>query len=853
MVVAQALVCIAALGLPLYGAARSVWMGATSAEEIGHAFEMIDAAMLARTLWIALAIAGTATAFALPAAWAMRRLPARSAALLLAPMLLPNYLVYVAWGQLRAPGTWLGDALERADSPALWNAAGIAQSIGGLALWAWPIGALVLAASARRVDRETIEALRLSGGSRLRRAVVVLGEMRGGILASVGVLTLLMIGSAVPLHVSQIETYSIVVWRAMMETSQIAPVWIVASPLIVFAALVGIGLGIVLIRMDDSAIGVDCDERVGVGWLVGAGAIWCASTIVPLVMFIASLREFGSLWRRASSVFGDGALADTLEVGAIVAGVCLLVMAGVAIGLSSGRAWMRRLTHISVCAWVAGAAVPGVLIGFGIVAASYAGATAWIGDSAAGIVWAQVARLGGVGAVAGWWLARVESPILRDARRLYAGDGIRAWWASSGRAQAVTAIGIFLAIALLSAHEIEATAVVGAPGTGTLAQRMLDKLHYLREEELKVAAACMMGVGLLAGLAVFALTAAGRAGFGRAARMLALALLTCAMTGSMGGCERRTESAAVLPDARSIGERGTMSGQLFIPRVIDTDGRYLWVADKTDRVQRFDPETGKGVIAWHVQSIVDPGRPCGLTVGPDGLIYVADTHQHRVCVVRPEADGHTERVAIFGAYGRDGGRFLYPTDVALIPGPDGKTIERIYVSEYGGNDRISVFDASYNFLFSFGSEGSSGDSDNIQFERPQSIEWDAQNGELIVTDAVNHRVGRFTRDGALIAWMGAGGGTSARKGSDLGAFDYPYGLVLLGDGKALVSEFGNNRVQMIDYERGVGLATFGETGRGPGQLANPWAVTVIGRRAYVTDTGNHRIQSFALPRSVAGL
>ena len=100
----------------------------------------------------------------------------------------------------------------------------------------------------------------------------------------------------------------------------------------------------------------------------------------------------------------------------------------------------------------------------------------------------------------------------------------------------------------------------------------------------------------------------------------------------------------------------------------------------------------------------------------------------------------------------------------------------------------------------------------------------------------------------MIAWMGAGG---ARPGRGLREFTYPYGLALLGDGLALVSEFGNNRIQIIDLERGVGLATYGEGGRKPGQLATPWAVTAIGRRAYVTDTGNHRVQSFELPRRVA--
>jgi len=61
----------------------------------------------------------------------------------------------------------------------------------------------------------------------------------------------------------------------------------------------------------------------------------------------------------------------------------------------------------------------------------------------------------------------------------------------------------------------------------------------------------------------------------------------------------------------------------------------------------------------------------------------------------------------------------------------------------------------------------------------------------------------------------------------------------------VVCEFGNNRVQLVDKQTGRGLKTWGSPGRGPGELAYPWAVAVDKRdRVVVVDAGNNRLQVF---------
>jgi NHL repeat len=304
------------------------------------------------------------------------------------------------------------------------------------------------------------------------------------------------------------------------------------------------------------------------------------------------------------------------------------------------------------------------------------------------------------------------------------------------------------------------------------------------------------------------------------------------------------EGAAVSPTI-VFGETGDRPGQFFYPRAMDSDAEgNIWVVDKTARVQGFDARTGEPFAEWRMPNY-QKGKPTGITIGPgrDGqeVLYVADTHYHRVMVYSlPTEPGQSEELlGSFGSLGEEPGQFIYPTDVAVLADEETGKPSRIYVSEYGGNDRISVFDADFQFLFAFGSPGD-GSAGEIEFNRPQSVEIDTEAGELVVTDSSNHRIGRFTLDGALVAWMGG-------FGQQAGAFSYPYGLSLLGDGTALVAEFGNHRVQRIDLETGSSRGLYGQPGAGDGQLQNPWGVTTIDRNAYILDSGNNRIIGFRRP------
>lgn len=267
---------------------------------------------------------------------------------------------------------------------------------------------------------------------------------------------------------------------------------------------------------------------------------------------------------------------------------------------------------------------------------------------------------------------------------------------------------------------------------------------------------------------------------------------------------------------------GTAAGQTVYPRAISyskVDDTFV-IVDRVARVQRLDRD-GNHLAAWTMPES-QYGKPVGISVGPDGNIYVPDTHYHRVMVYSPTG----QLLRQWGSLGKEKGQFIFPTDIAF------DELGRVFVSEYGEHDRVQVFDAVGTYLYEFGSFG---DRDG-QFSRPQSMVIDK--GLVYVTDSCNHRLVVFKTDGTFVRNIGG-------VGSELGQFRFPYGMDIDSDGRLIVCEFGNNRVQLVDKESGKGLKTWGSAGRETGQLAYPWGVAVDKRgRVVAVDSGNNRLQVF---------
>ena len=298
------------------------------------------------------------------------------------------------------------------------------------------------------------------------------------------------------------------------------------------------------------------------------------------------------------------------------------------------------------------------------------------------------------------------------------------------------------------------------------------------------------------------------------AQRSALVLVACAAV----GCRPDAVPGAV-PPTLLFGRTGMGPLEFNYPRAaaISPD-RHLYIVDKAGRIQALT-QTGEFLLGWGMPEI-DLGKPTGLGIAPDGKVYAADTHYSRVLIFTPDG----QRVDHFGTLGEGPGQFRLPTDVAIDPAGF------IYVSEYGGNDRVSKFSPKHEYLFSFGGP----DAGEASMQRPQALSIGPDN-TIWVAAACNHRICHFDADGRFLDAFG-------RPGHELGELWFPYNVDMLSDGTLVVCEYGNNRVQRFDTT-GRSLGTWGAAGRRPGQLAYPWALAVgDDDRVFIVDSGNNRVQ-----------
>ena len=275
-------------------------------------------------------------------------------------------------------------------------------------------------------------------------------------------------------------------------------------------------------------------------------------------------------------------------------------------------------------------------------------------------------------------------------------------------------------------------------------------------------------------------------------------------------------------NSRSVsgwGYRGSGPGRFSSPRAIAVQANFVYVIDRTGRVQKFRQD-GTFVLQWRLDK-QEHGTPTGVSLDVEGNVWIPDTHNSRILEYNPDG----QLLLSFGEYGEEPGRFVYPTDIAF--GDQGE----LFILEYGKQDRIQVFSRSGVYLRHWGDFGSGPE----QFNRPMGIAR-GKDGILFVSDSVNHRIKAYTQAGQLLRILG-------RKGNGKGEFQFPYALDADLEGNLYVCEFGNHRIQKISPD-GQCLGIWGSLGSGDRQLAEPWGVAVENGKIFVADTQNHRIQVF---------
>ena len=180
----------------------------------------------------------------------------------------------------------------------------------------------------------------------------------------------------------------------------------------------------------------------------------------------------------------------------------------------------------------------------------------------------------------------------------------------------------------------------------------------------------------------------------------------------------------------------------------------------------------------------DFSSPKGITTHNTGILFVADTGNHRVQMLNWTGTP----LNVFGSEGSGEGELLSPEDVAVRRNAYPIDTSVVAVADTS-NHRIQVFHVNGTHAFSFGSEGS-GDG---QFSSPQGVAISDREGLIAVADTGNHRIQVFWPNGTFLYKFGS-------EGSGNMSFSSPEG-VAFEDNLIIVADTGNDRVQAFGRER----------------------------------------------------
>ena len=292
------------------------------------------------------------------------------------------------------------------------------------------------------------------------------------------------------------------------------------------------------------------------------------------------------------------------------------------------------------------------------------------------------------------------------------------------------------------------------------------------------------------------------------------------------------------------GTKGTDDGQFNFPQdvAVGPDGS-VYVSDagndidqSNNRIQKFTSD-GVFVLKWGTE-----GRgngefhsPKGVTVGPEGYVYVTDTLNQRI--QKFTSDGvfvykfGTETEDISFAKPIDDNEPFMPVGIAVAS--DGS----VYVADHCKYACVKTFTPEGVFAGKMGTKKDDADAWTLSIPGYVAV---ASEGSVYFADSGHDQIQKFTREGVLVDQWGT-------KGSAAGKFDWPRGIALSSDDSVYVADRHNHRIQKFTPD-GEFVTQWGTEGTDDGEFNNPTGIAMgPDGYLYVADTLNHRIQKFEFP------
>lgn len=265
---------------------------------------------------------------------------------------------------------------------------------------------------------------------------------------------------------------------------------------------------------------------------------------------------------------------------------------------------------------------------------------------------------------------------------------------------------------------------------------------------------------------------------------------------------------------------GAQSSAMIRPMAVTTtvDGKIIFVADPDARcVHRYDLNRGRYtcLAISRRDSLISP---IGLTVSPEGRIYIADSQLAAIYHV----DIGDKRLQKF----ETSVKLEQPTGVAW------DSVHQLLFVTDTGSQSIKAFDRQGELISEFGERGNRPG----EFNFPTYL-WFDPNDDLLVTDSLNFRIQRFDDAGKFLYQFG-------ENGNQVGYFARPKGIATDSHGHVYVIDALLNAMQVFN-EDGELLIAIGQQGQEPGQFWLPNGIFISGDNTiYVADSRNKRVQVF---------
>jgi sugar lactone lactonase YvrE len=240
---------------------------------------------------------------------------------------------------------------------------------------------------------------------------------------------------------------------------------------------------------------------------------------------------------------------------------------------------------------------------------------------------------------------------------------------------------------------------------------------------------------------------------------------------------------------------------------VAADGTVYVADGGNHRIRSINPTTGRVYtlagsgtegFADGAGAVAKFNYPSGVTVASNGTVYVADASNHRIRAINPTRRWVSTLAGSGSAGFADGtgsnARFEYPSGVTVAPNGT------IYVAD-PGNNRIRAINPTTSRVTTLAGNGTfgfaNGPGATSQFSEPSGVAV-APNGTIYVADSSSSRIRAINPSTSRVTTL-AGSGTEgfADGPSATARFFVPTGVAVGQNGTVYVADFHNHRIRKI--------------------------------------------------------